>query len=80
MLIQNVQFMFCFQVYVRIRDEEWNVYKRYKQFNDIHAAMKKKYPLTGKYEFPPKKSFGKKVCRACIIGKIGHLTMHPKWL
>lgn len=49
-----------YQVYVRIKDEEWNVYKRYKQFNELHSAMKKKHPLTGKFEFPPKKSFGKK--------------------
>ncbi|XP_052779729.1 sorting nexin-29-like [Mya arenaria] len=49
-----------YQVYVRIRDEEWNVYKRYKQFNDLHSEMKKKYPLTAKFDFPPKKSFGKK--------------------
>ncbi|KAL4240888.1 Sorting nexin-29 [Mactra antiquata] len=49
-----------YQVYIRIKDEEWNVYKRYKQFNDLHSEMRKKHPLTGKYEFPPKKSFGKK--------------------
>jgi len=49
------------QVYVRIKDEEWNVYKRYKQFNDLQSDMKKKYPLTAKFDFPPKKSFGKKV-------------------
>ncbi|XP_053392821.1 sorting nexin-29-like isoform X2 [Mercenaria mercenaria] len=49
-----------YQVYVRIKDEEWNVYKRYKQFNELHGEMKKKHPLTGKFEFPPKKSFGKK--------------------
>ncbi|XP_060553187.1 sorting nexin-29-like [Ruditapes philippinarum] len=49
-----------YQVYVRIKDEEWNVYKRYKQFNELHAAMKKKHPLTGKFEFPQKKTFGKK--------------------
>lgn len=57
---------YFFQVYVRIKDEEWNVYKRYKQFNELHSEMKKKYPLTGKYEFPPKKSFGKKV-RLCVL-------------
>lgn len=50
-----------FKVYVRIKDEEWNVYKRYKQFNELFAEMKKKHPLTGKFDFPPKKSFGKKV-------------------
>lgn len=49
-----------YQVYVRIRDEEWNTYKRYKEFDDLHQKMKKAYPLSAKFEFPPKKSFGKK--------------------
>lgn len=49
-----------YQVYVRIKDEEWNIYKRYKQFHELQSGMKKKYPLTVKFEFPPKKSFGKK--------------------
>ena len=54
-------FLFYLKVYVRIKDEEWNVYKRYKQFNELHAIMKKKHPLTGKFDFPQKKTFGKKV-------------------
>ncbi|RUS75308.1 hypothetical protein EGW08_016929 [Elysia chlorotica] len=49
-----------YQVYVRIRDEEWNVYRRYSQFFDMHVRLKKVYPLIGKFEFPPKKAIGKK--------------------
>uniref|UniRef100_A0A2C9K6S7 Sorting nexin-29 n=1 Tax=Biomphalaria glabrata TaxID=6526 RepID=A0A2C9K6S7_BIOGL len=49
-----------YQVYVRIRDEEWNVYRRYSQFLDMHVRLKKVYPIVGKYDFPPKKAIGKK--------------------
>ncbi|XP_059179652.1 sorting nexin-29-like [Physella acuta] len=49
-----------YQVYVRIRDEEWNVYRRYSQFLDLHMRLKKVYPIVGKYDFPPKKAIGKK--------------------
>ena len=50
-----------FQVYIRIRDEEWNVYKRYSQFLDMHQRLRKVYPIVGKFEFPSKKAIGKKV-------------------
>ncbi|CAL1542831.1 unnamed protein product [Lymnaea stagnalis] len=49
-----------YQVYIRIRDEEWNVYRRYSQFLDLHLRLKKVYPIVGKYDFPPKKAIGKK--------------------
>lgn len=49
-----------YQVYVRIKDEEWNVYKRYSEFRDLHLSLKKKYPIINKYDFPPKKTIGKK--------------------
>ncbi|XP_048248087.1 sorting nexin-29-like isoform X3 [Haliotis rufescens] len=49
-----------YQIYVRIRDEEWNVYRRYSQFHDLHVKLKKLYPLVSKYEFPPKKTIGSK--------------------
>ncbi|XP_067672331.1 sorting nexin-29-like isoform X2 [Haliotis asinina] len=49
-----------YQVFVRIRDEEWNVYRRYSQFHDLHVKLKKLYPLVSKFEFPPKKTIGSK--------------------
>ncbi|XP_005108639.1 sorting nexin-29 isoform X2 [Aplysia californica] len=49
-----------YQVYIRIRDEEWNVYRRYNQFLDMHQRLRKVYPIIGKFEFPPKKAIGKK--------------------
>lgn len=49
-----------YQVFVRIRDQEWNVYRRYSEFYDFHAKLKKRYPLLITFDFPPKKSIGNK--------------------
>ncbi|XP_064595668.1 sorting nexin-29-like isoform X2 [Liolophura sinensis] len=52
-----------YQVYVRIRDEEWNVYRRYNQFRDFFNSLKKKHPIMSKFDFPPKKAIGSKDAR-----------------
>jgi len=52
-----------YQVYVRIRDTEWNVYKRYSQFFDLHQTLRKKDPIVNSFDFPPKKSVGNKAER-----------------
>ncbi|XP_071037773.1 sorting nexin-29 [Parasteatoda tepidariorum] len=49
-----------YQVYVRIRDDEWNVYRRYAQFYAFHKLLKKKDPIVNTFDFPPKKTIGKK--------------------
>jgi len=49
-----------YQVYVRIGDEEWNIYRRYSQFNKLHLQVSKMYPVLEKLDFPKKKMFGKK--------------------
>ncbi|KAG8191163.1 hypothetical protein JTE90_016675 [Oedothorax gibbosus] len=49
-----------YQVYVRIRDDEWNVYRRYAQFYALHKMLKKKDPIVNTFDFPPKKTIGKK--------------------
>ena len=46
---------------MRIKDEEWNVFRRYSQFLDLHTRLKKVYPIVSKFDFPPKKSMGSKV-------------------
>ena len=47
-----------YQVYIRIRETEWNVFRRYSQFYQLHCSLKKKDPLISSFEFPPKKSVG----------------------
>lgn len=49
------------QIYVRIRNEEWNTYRRYAEFYEFHSRLKKRNPIFSTFDFPPKKTFGKKV-------------------
>jgi len=49
-----------FQVFLRIKDDEWNVYRRYSELHSFYLSVKKKYPLVATFEFPPKKSMGNK--------------------
>ena len=52
-----------YQVYIRIKDEEWNVYRRYSQFYEMHSKLQKKYPMMSTFDFPPKKTFSKRDAR-----------------
>ncbi|CAG0883735.1 unnamed protein product [Darwinula stevensoni] len=47
-------------VYIRIRDDEWNVYRRYSQFYAFHKKLKQDYPLVSTFDFPPKRTIGNK--------------------
>ena len=49
-----------YQVYLRIRDEEWNIYRRYSDFYALHNDLRKKESLVDSFYFPPKKSVGYK--------------------
>ncbi|GAA6101027.1 sorting nexin-29 [Tachysurus ichikawai] len=49
-----------FQVYIRILDNEWNVYRRYAEFRALHNHMRAKFPLVNTFSFPPKKAIGNK--------------------
>ncbi|KAK7502006.1 hypothetical protein BaRGS_00006758, partial [Batillaria attramentaria] len=60
-----------YQVYIRIKDEEWNVFRRYSQFLDLHTRLKKVYPIVNKYEFPPKKTVGSKDARVVEARRLG---------
>ena len=52
-----------YQVYVRIKDEEWNVYRRYSQFLELHRKMSKVIPAVAGLDFPPKKTFSNRDAR-----------------
>ncbi|XP_012265722.2 sorting nexin-29 isoform X2 [Athalia rosae] len=49
-----------YQIYVRIRDTEWNIYRRYAQFYTLHKELKKHDAIVTTFEFPPKKTIGNK--------------------
>ncbi|XP_011142398.2 sorting nexin-29 isoform X1 [Harpegnathos saltator] len=49
-----------YQIYVRIRDTEWNIYRRYAQFYALYRELKKHDAIVATFEFPPKKTIGNK--------------------
>ena len=52
-----------YQVFIRIKDEEWNVYRRYSQFLELHQKMIKLQPAVNSLDFPPKKAFSNRDAR-----------------
>ncbi|KAJ9593047.1 hypothetical protein L9F63_027708, partial [Diploptera punctata] len=52
-----------YQVYIRIRDDEWNIYRRYAQFYSLHKELKKQDAVVSTFDFPPKKTLGNKDAR-----------------
>lgn len=50
------------QIYIRIKDDEWNVYRRYTEFRALHHQLQSTFPQVRAYSFPPKKAIGNKVC------------------
>ncbi|XP_076233972.1 sorting nexin-29 [Calliopsis andreniformis] len=49
-----------YQIYIRIRDTEWNIYRRYAQFYALYRELKKHDAIVTTFEFPPKKTIGNK--------------------
>uniref|UniRef100_A0A8C8TL40 Sorting nexin 29 n=1 Tax=Peromyscus maniculatus bairdii TaxID=230844 RepID=A0A8C8TL40_PERMB len=49
-----------YQVYIRIKDDEWNVYRRYTEFRALHHQLQSTFPQVRAYNFPPKKAIGNK--------------------
>lgn len=50
-----------YQIFLRAGNDEWNIYRRYAQFYALHSDLKKLDPAVTAFDFPPKKSIGKKV-------------------
>ncbi|XP_012694421.1 sorting nexin-29 [Clupea harengus] len=49
-----------YQVYIRILDNEWNVYRRYTEFRELHNHLRTPFPQVDTFSFPPKKAIGNK--------------------
>ncbi|KAM4525106.1 sorting nexin-29 isoform 1-T2 [Odontesthes bonariensis] len=49
-----------YQVYIRILDNEWNVYRRYTEFRELHNHLRAQFPQVDTFNFPPKKAIGNK--------------------
>ncbi|KRT82846.1 hypothetical protein AMK59_4009, partial [Oryctes borbonicus] len=49
-----------YQIFLRAGCDEWNIYRRYAQFYALHSDLKKLDPVVSTFDFPPKKSLGKR--------------------
>ncbi|CAF0886504.1 unnamed protein product [Brachionus calyciflorus] len=49
-----------YQIYLRVKDEEWNIYRRFSHFYSMHSKLKQEYPAIGSISFPKKKTIGNK--------------------
>uniref|UniRef100_A0A8C8E0R4 Sorting nexin 29 n=1 Tax=Oryzias sinensis TaxID=183150 RepID=A0A8C8E0R4_9TELE len=61
-----------YQVYIRILDNEWNVYRRYTEFRELHNQLRAQFPQVDTFNFPPKKALGNKVS----LQILGHMPVY----
>lgn len=75
----DIFFLFSFspKVYIRIKDDEWNVYRRYAEFRTLHHKLQNKYPQVRAFNFPPKKAIGNKVGAAAAVGRAALRLVPP---
>ncbi|CAK1552091.1 unnamed protein product [Leptosia nina] len=52
-----------YQIFLKVGQEEWNVYHRYAKFYEMHTQLKKCHPDIANYKFPPKKALRKRDAR-----------------
>ena len=45
---------------MRIKDEEWNVYRRFSHFYNLNSKLKEKFPILTTIPLPKKKAIGNK--------------------
>uniref|UniRef100_A0A2A4K4S4 PX domain-containing protein n=1 Tax=Heliothis virescens TaxID=7102 RepID=A0A2A4K4S4_HELVI len=57
---KKAQSYHVYQIYLKIGQEEWNVYHRYAKFHELHMQLKKCHPDIATYKFPPKKTLRKR--------------------
>ncbi|XP_050344727.1 sorting nexin-29-like isoform X1 [Nymphalis io] len=60
---KKTQSYHVYQVFLKIGQEEWNVYHRYAKFYELHTQLKKCHPDIANYKFPPKKTLRKRDAR-----------------
>ncbi|CAB0009268.1 unnamed protein product [Nesidiocoris tenuis] len=65
-----------YQIHIRAGAEEWNVYRRYSEFYDLHKDSKKQYPVISAFQFPPKKTIGNKGVSRNAIQNVAEQNFH----
>lgn len=50
----------AYQIYVKLGQDEWNVYRRYAEFYEFHQQLSKGLAEIEEFPFPPKRAIGSK--------------------
>jgi sorting nexin-29 len=58
--------MINIKVYIQIKNEEWNIYRRFSHFYNLNSKLKEKYNIISTISFPKKKTLGNKVKQLSI--------------
>jgi sorting nexin-29 len=51
----------AYQIYVKLKNEEWNVYRRFAEFYEFHKQLQRNLQEVNDFQFPPKKVINRKV-------------------
>ncbi|KAK1793910.1 hypothetical protein P4O66_010821 [Electrophorus voltai] len=66
-------------LYIRIMDNEWNVYRRYAEFRALHYQLRAQFPQVDTFNFPPKKAIGNKgLGPADVPGAAGRASLRSR--
>lgn len=57
---KNTHSYHVYQIFLKLGQEEWNVFHRYAKFHELHTQLKKCHPDIATYKFPPKKTLRKR--------------------
>jgi sorting nexin-29 len=50
----------AYQIYVKLKNEEWNVYRRFAEFYEFHKQLQRNLQEVNDFQFPPKKVINRK--------------------
>ncbi|XP_071477989.1 kinesin-like protein KIF16B [Diadema antillarum] len=61
---------FVFELHLRVLNETWVVFRRYRKFRELHDYMRRKYNEVGAIQFPPRHLFGNKSERVVLRRRV----------
>nr|XP_054759483.1 kinesin-like protein KIF16B [Lytechinus pictus] len=57
---------FVFEIHVKVINESWIVFRRYRRFRELHDYLRRKYKEVNALQFPPRRLFGNKSERVVL--------------
>ncbi|XP_030854448.1 kinesin-like protein KIF16B isoform X2 [Strongylocentrotus purpuratus] len=57
---------FVFELHLKVLNESWIVFRRYRRFRELHDYMRRKYKEVNALQFPPRRLFGNKSERVVL--------------